>query len=108
MTFRREPLGQKQPRVKDPDYLAKVAALPCCVCEKLGEAQLAPTQVHHTIHGRFSQRKTPDRDVIPLCVDHHVGGHGRIGIHQTSRLWRQIFGADTDHIKRTQDRINGD
>ena len=108
MTFRREPLGQKAPRVKDPAYLAKVAELPCVICEALGEAQLTPTQVHHTIHGRYSQRKTPDRDVIPLCRAHHMTGEGgKIAIHREPVAWWQLYGQDGYYIKRTQDRING-
>ena len=69
--------GAKKPAKKspgkDPDYLAALHMLPCCICQAFSEAQSSPTQAHHTIHGRYSARKTPDRAAIPMCEGHHQG-----------------------------------
>ena len=93
-------LGLKQPRpAKDPAYLARVHDLPCCICRAFGERQTSPTQAHHVIMGRFSQRKTPDRMAIPLCYDHH---QGRKGIHPYPAWWAETYGNDFDSTSATQ------
>ncbi len=102
------PLGQKTRKAKpNPGYLAKVGALPCCVCEAFGEIQTSATTVHHVKHDRFSQRKTPDEMAIPLCADHHQGGMGspKIALHESPEAWRAKYGADYDFTPATQDRI---
>lgn len=103
----RGPLGLKEPKAKpDPAYLAKVRALPCCICEAFGEMQHTPTTAHHVIHGRFSQRKVPDRMTIPLCADHHqLGGNGKTALHSEPTKWKRLYGDDFDFIPATQDRI---
>jgi hypothetical protein len=100
---RKGPIGIKDrtPK-KDPAYLAKVATLPCCVCQAFGLVQIGPTYVHHTICGRFSQAKTPDREAVPLCFGHH---QGEFGIHTDKAAWVQEYGLDTDYIAATQDRL---
>ena len=104
---------QVQPKVprpdKDPAYLAAVAALPCVVCETNGGAQQSRTTVHHTNCGRYGNRKTPDRQAIPLCDGHHQGNFdtSKIAIHRQTKLWRASYGQDTDYIARTQDAVAG-
>lgn len=102
------PLGLKEPKAKpDPAYLAKVRALPCCICEAFGEAQLSATTAHHPIHGRFSQRKTPDRMAIPLCDGHHQGSFdgSKIAVHAEPTKWKRLYGEDHEYSAITQDRI---
>jgi len=90
--------------VKDKKYLEAIHNLPCCICEAFGHRQTTPTQAHHTICGRYSQRKTPDRQAIPLCYHHH---QGEDGIHQGKRSWVAKYGQDTDYIAGTLDAICG-
>lgn len=102
------PLGLKEPKAKaDPAYLAKVRELPCCICEAFGEAQLSATTAHHPIHGRFSQRKTPDRMAIPLCDGHHQGSFdgSKIAVHAEPTKWKRLYGEDHEYSAITQDRI---
>ena len=101
------PMGQKAAKAKpDPAYLAAVRALPCCVCAAYGEMQHTPTTAHHPIHGRFSQRKVPDRMAIPLCADHHqLGGNGKTALHAEPSKWKRLYGEDHEFIAATQDRI---
>jgi len=102
------PLGIKDTAPKaDHAYLAKVRELPCCICEAFGEPQLSATTAHHPIHGRFSQRKTPDRMAIPLCDGHHQGSFdgSKIAVHAEPTKWKRLYGEDHEYSAITQDRI---
>lgn len=104
----RGPLGLKEPKAKpDPAYLAAVRELPCVICHAFGEPQLSPTSAHHCIHGRFSQRKAPDRAAIPLCEGHHQGlrDKSKTAVHAEPTKWKRLYGEDTEYIAITQDRI---
>lgn len=102
----RQPLGLKQPKAKkDPKHLARVAELPCCICEAFGGPQIGRTFVHHCIHDRYSQAKASDRETIPLCYDHHQGARG---IHTNKSAWRQEYGADHEYIAATLDKLAGE
>lgn len=98
----------KAPKSKpDPAYLAAVRELPCCICDAFGEPQQSPTTAHHTIMGRYSARKTPDRQAIPLCDGHHQGTFdtSKIAIHREPKAWAEAYGQDTDWVAATQDKI---
>lgn len=102
------PLGLKSRESgKDPAYLSKVRELSCVICRAFGEPQLSPTQAHHPIHGRFSQRKTPDRMAIAICEGHHQGEFdtSKIALHREPKAWREKYGADHEWIALTQDMI---
>ena len=104
----RPPIGLKADKAApDPAYLAKVRELPCCICEAFGEYQASPTTAHHPIHGRFSQRKVPDRMAIPLCDGHHQGNFDRskIAVHAEPTKWKRLYGEDHLFTAATQDRI---
>ena len=102
------PLGLKQPKAKPaPDYLARVRELPCCVCEAFGEMQQSPTAAHHPIHGRYSQRKVPDTEAIPLCEGHHQGlrDKSKTAVHAEPTKWKRLYGEDHEYIEVTQDKL---
>jgi len=104
----RPPLGLKEPRAKrDPKRLAAVAALPCCICNEFGMTQNSPTAVHHAIMGRGGNRRAPDCMTMPLCEGHHQGGFdtSKVAIHREPKRWRTLYGADTDWISWTEERI---
>ena len=101
--MQKPPIGLKAPKAKkDPAHLARVATLGCCICEAFGGPQIGPTYVHHTICGRYSMRKTPDRQAIALCHFHHQGAGG---IHTDKAAWVERYGLDTDYIAATLDRL---
>lgn len=78
-------------------YLAECARVPCAVCFAW------PVHVHHCIMGRFSQSRSSDFDVIPLCPMHHTGlNPDNPAIHEERALWEQRFGKDTDYIAYTR------
>jgi hypothetical protein len=102
------PLGLKEGKAaKDPDYLAKVRALPCCICQAWGMPQTHPTQAHHPICERHGNEKTPDCEAIPLCEGHHQGDFDttKIAIHRDRAAWVEWFGSDREYIAITQDKI---
>jgi len=106
----RQPVQPKaQRKSRDPAHMARVAALPCCICAEWGLPQLSPAQVHHCIHGRYSTRKAPDNMTIPLCEGHHTGllDTSKLALHQAPSRWRREYGPDTDWISWTEHRIAG-
>lgn len=92
---------------KDKERLRRVAELPCCICEEYGLPQASPTQVHHCIHGRFSQKRTPDCMTIPLCEGHHQGlwDKTKIALHREPAAWREEYGDDVRWISWTEERL---
>ena len=106
MTFRREPLGLKPPkltaaqRAEGKRHMARVAQLGCVICGA------RPVEVHHVIHGRYGQRKASDFDTIALCVHHH-----RIGpeaIHTNKAAWMDRWGPDHSYLARVAAILAGD
>jgi len=87
--LRKPPMGQRlQAKVSDPEHLARVAQLPCCICEAFGERQRSATQVHHVFHGRYDTERAPDRMTIPLCEGHHLGmfDTSKLAIHRANHV----------------------
>ncbi|RWR28805.1 DUF968 domain-containing protein [Sinirhodobacter populi] len=102
MSFVRKPLGLKQPKpgaAEGKRHMARVAELPCVCCG------VRPVHVHHVICGRFSQRRAPDTQVIPLCPFHHTGPDG---IHTRRAWWVETFGEDTDYLPVVADMLAGE
>ena len=104
MTFlaiQKGPLGLKAPRPSKSagrDHMTRVAALPCVCCGYW------PVHAHHVICGRYSQRKAPDTQTIPLCERHHTGADG---IHTRREWWVQTYGEDTDYLPVVADALAG-
>lgn len=103
----KEPEQKTGKPAKDRDYLRKVRALPCCICENFGMMQESPTTAHHVFHGRFSNLKTPDRMAIPLCDGHHQGDRdtSKIAVHRSKQKWAELYGEDHTYSAATQDAV---
>jgi hypothetical protein len=71
-------------------YMDLVAQVSCVCCNRYG------VQVHHCIHGRFSQGRASDFDTIPLCKPHHDE------LHCMPKWWQAKYGQDTDYIGPTR------
>lgn len=99
---------QKAPREgRDPDRLAEVAAMPCCICDEYGLTQVSPTQVHHCIHGRHGTRRAPDSMTIPVCEGHHIGDfdNTKVALHRQPAEWRRAYGDDTRWLSWVEERL---
>ena len=70
------------------DHMDLVAQLPCACCGA------SPVQVHHCIHGRYSQSRASDFDTIPLCPWHHDM------LHLRTAAWKAAYGLDVDFLPR--------
>lgn len=108
MNLTQRPIFTKSPKAKpNPAYLAKVRELPCVICMSFGEHQTSPTSAHHPIHDRYSTRKVPDEQAIPLCEGHHQGlrDTSKLALHQAPSQWKRLYGADHEYIAVTQDRL---
>lgn len=68
------------------EHMSLVAQLPCVICGA------TPVELHHVAHGRFSQRRASDMDVIPLCPTHHRFRTDR------GETWAQMYGFDTEYL----------
>lgn len=72
-------------------HIEAVKCLPCVICGAPG-----PSDAHHSICDRFSQRKAPDTFCIPLCKAHHQNGPD--AIHQDKAAWVARWGADWAYL----------
>lgn len=99
MNLTGRPIPQKSARpARDPDRLAKVKQLPCVICKAP-----PPSDAHHCIHDRYSQRKAPDSETIPLCKPHHQDGPE--AIHSDKRAWREKHGPDYGYLAMVDDML---
>ena len=73
-------LKQKSPRFKSPQHLAWVRTLGCSAMSISCEG---PIQAHHLLRPWAGERgmnlKADDRNVIPLCLKHHMVLHQKYG-----------------------------
>lgn len=68
-------------------HIEAVKRMPCAVCGAPG-----PSDAHHAICDRYSQRRAPDTFCVPLCKDHHQNGPE--AIHQDKTAWVRRWGPD--------------
>lgn len=62
-------------------HLAAVAALGCCLCQRLGYGA-SPAEVHH-VRVKHGWGRSSHLDTIPLCPLHHQAP--KIGVHGMGR-----------------------
>ena len=91
-------------------HMARVRALPCCICTEWGMVQTTPTEAHHVIHGRYSAKRAPDTMTIPLCADHHreSADPAKIALHASPSRWKRYHGEDTRWISWVEHRLGLD
>lgn len=99
MNLTRQPIRQKADKPKpDRKRLERVKQLPCVVC-----GTPPPSDAHHCIHDRYSQKRAPDKDTIPLCKPHHQDGPK--AIHNDKNAWREKYGPDHGYLKEVDDML---
>lgn len=84
----------------DRAHMARVAELGCIVCFNLGRGYIA-AEIHHLktnplsgLHLGLGQRAS-HKHTIPLCPDHHRGGHG-IGYHGGPWEFAKRYGSEVE------------
>jgi hypothetical protein len=82
---------ERDPRIRDPAYMAWIARLPCLACLVHGKITWG-VHVAHLRAGSEAHNKRPtggaekpsDRWTLPLCPPHHVGDHRVVDLTQHS------------------------
>lgn len=85
--------------VRNAKHMARVAQLPCVIC-----GAPPPSVVHHVISGRYSQRRAPDTETIPLCWSHH-DAQSPHGLHHSPGTWKRLHGADRSYLPRVAEML---
>jgi hypothetical protein len=71
-------LRQRQPRERDPEYLAWLRTQPCCLCgdnTSTEAAHLRVGSINHDKRETGKGEKPSDKWALPLCGDHHRQQH---------------------------------
>lgn len=90
------------PTAAERDHMARVASLPCVLCERLGQHQWTRTTVHHLREGQGVAQRANHRLTIALCEDCHQDS--RLGMHGDRTLLRI---ANVDELDLLGDTIAG-
>ena len=92
------------------EHMGRVAQLPCVICYEYGMEQKSRTTVHHCIHGRFGDRRAPDKMTLPLCDGHHQGDFdvSKIALHRQPAKWKREYGEDTNWLSWVEKRLELD
>lgn len=70
-------------------HLARIAAMPCIVCEKVFHIYEPRVQVHH-VRVKTGWGRDGHMNTIPLCMEHHTG---KTGVHSVSReIFEHMYG----------------
>lgn len=70
-------------------HLARIASMPCIVCEKVFHIYEPRVQVHH-VRARHGWGRSSHKAIIPLCMEHHTGA---TGVHSMGReQFKEMFG----------------
>lgn len=85
-------------RLRDKDYLGRVAELPCVACGAW------PVHVHHRTGAGFGL-KASDYDTMPLCPKHHQFGNYGVAIHAGEQEWERLHGTQEQHINETKRKL---
>lgn len=97
MNLTQRPIFQKAGKpTRNFGHMFKVAQLPCVICRR------QPVEVHHCIHGRFSQRRAPDEKTIPLCFECHAE------LHAGKETWAEKYGPDYEYLPVVADMLAGE
>lgn len=90
-------MPKKKANKAERDYMGKVAALGCVICQ-------GPAEVHHIKTGQSGIRAS-NYDTIPLCPTHHRnGGHG-VAIHAGIQTWQKRYGQELDHLQKVRETL---
>lgn len=95
-------------RIKDPEHMRRVRALPCIACQIAGVNQVTASECHHIRRRADGQpygasQKAHDTETIALCHACHWNGVGSI---YTRREFEEKFGNERDLLAQTLEMID--
>ena len=88
--------------ISDKEYMDIVASIGCVACMIDGNPG-TPAELHHPRERVGAAEKAPDRDVIPLCPDHHRNGSVVPSIHKHQPMFHRFYGETYDLVKKTRE-----
>lgn len=89
----------KKPTKAESEYMGRVAAMGCWICQR-------PAEVHHIKTGVGMGQRASNYDVIPLCPFHHrQGGFGE-AIHAGIQTWQKRYGSELDMLSEVKEMLN--
>jgi hypothetical protein len=87
-------------KIKERQHLAKVAAIGCIACRKIGFSD-TPAEIHHIREGQGMGQRASNYETIPLCPNHH-----RLmpdAIHQSKANFIERFGSERELLEEVLD-----
>lgn len=84
-------MSKKNATAKERQHMAKVAALGCIACRKIGYHD-TPAEIHHIRTGMGMGQRNSHYKTIPLCAQHHR--HGADAIHRSKEYFESQFGTE--------------
>ena len=83
-------------------HLAKVAALGCIACQRIGYSD-TPAEIHHIRAGMGMGQRNDHYHAIPLCARHHR--HDANAIHQSKVNFESDFGTELELLEMVNQLI---
>ena len=92
------------PSAAEKRHMARVAALGCCVCRKLGYGE-TPAQVHHIKEECGAGQRQSGFLSIPLCPSHHTEGGPGVAYHAGWRQFERAYGTELALLAHTLEAL---
>ena len=97
-------MAKQKPTKAEQSHMAKIASMPCILCEALGERQTSKTDVHHLRDGEGMSQRASHWLTIPLC--HDTCHQGKAGRHGDQTLYRIAKVSDMDLLALTIEKLS--
>lgn len=95
-------MAKKSATKAEKHHMAKVAALGCIACRKIGYHD-TPAELHHPRTGMGMGQRNDHMKVIPLCPTHHR--HGESAIHRSKTQFEMNFGTELELLNEVLELI---
>lgn len=82
-------------------YRERVRELGCIIC-------LRPAQIHHLRYVAGAGQRASEREIIPLCADHHTDGGYGVAFHAGKQAFEAEFGTEEYLHRKTKELLGGD
>lgn len=92
--------------ISDKEYMDLVASIGCIACIADGNPG-TPAELHHPRERVGAAERAPDRDVIPLCPEHHRIGSVVPSIHKHQQMFARFYGETYELVKITRYMAKG-
>jgi len=81
----------------------RIVGLGCIACHNMG-IEDSPACIHHIRNGYGMAQRAPEWEILPLCHQHHQGGHG-VGFHGGSSTWEKKYGTERELLRQCREML---